>query len=703
MYPEPGLPLLPEELRPVLGSELLDDQLREDLGLPLGTTLGDLGPEIWSEHGARFARRMANGVVAAARRRHRDLIALDSQLSSEAIATLELAPRTRNALIRAGLVSGGRLQPTTVGRVLSLPAFGALSLLDLITALTVDDRNTPPARTESRDGDPCEGRRRPSPAVAAAAGRLKRKSWADDVTADDPRLGTALAALAPAASSARTAAELLVERVYTPGEARRTVGAVNRFLAEADGLQRSPLETELKQTVVALMKDERATKAVLARTGLGGQDPVTLEAAGQPIGVTRERVRQLERKLRDGIGSRAGIWTPTLERTLKRAGELLPISPADLGARLVDQGLVSGPFSIPSLMAAAELFGHEVPFSYQPHVKTLTRAGEWAPSSAIHTAAHRLVEHWGATTLADVEARVEEDGGDVDPAVLLLMVESIEDFRWLDRERGWFWIRGGRNRLLNHVEKIVAVAGSIGIGELRAGVGRHHRMKGFRPPRHVLAALCVDTGRYQREGDLIVGGKDLPDWRTVLGDNERELVDILFEHGPLMRREDLEQVAVRERGVKRTSFYVYLTYSPVLERYAPGVYGLRGASVGAAEVDALVPPRVRQQVLQDHGWTADRQVWAAFRISPAGEATGILGTPAALLKVAQGRFELATEDDRPVGTLVVEQNMWGLSPFFRRWGVEAGDYVVIRIDLATRGATVVAGDEGVLLRQQNAE
>jgi len=49
--------------------------------------------------------------------------------------------------------------------------------------------------------------------------------------------------------------------------------------------------------------------------------------------------------------------------------------------------------------------------------------------------------------------------------------------------------------------------------------------------------------------------------------------------------------------------------------------------------------------------------------------SGVLGTPAALIDVAGGAFELFAEDRRPVGTLVIEDKMWGLSPFFRRSGV----------------------------------
>jgi hypothetical protein len=98
-----------------------------------------------------------------------------------------------------------------------------------------------------------------------------------------------------------------------------------------------------------------------------------------------------------------------------------------------------------------------------------------------------------------------------------------------------------------------------------------------------------------------------------------------------------------------------------------------------------------------------RGIWVAYRISPASERSGVLATPGALKPVVQGEFELFAEDGRPVGTVVVEDNMWGLSPFFRRHGIEAGDYVVLRFSLQERISTIYAGSSDLLLRFQRGE
>src|SRR5207244_3993550 len=129
--------------------------------------------------------------------------------------------------------------------------------------------------------------------------------------------------------------------------------------------------------------------------------------------------------------------------------------------------------------------------------------------------------------------------------------------------------------------------------------------------------------------------------------------------------------------MNRPTFYVYLQYSPILNRYAPGVYGLRGANVSSATIQTLIPKIRRVRVTKDYGWTESGQIWIAYSLSAAMISSGVATLPAGIKRYVEGDFSLKTEDGLQIGTLVAApSNVWGFGPFFRRRGGEPGDYLL---------------------------
>jgi len=691
MYPRPGAALVPHPLRALLADVPLTYGRARKAGLPYGTTLGELNAARCATLDDDARADIAQLVVRTVQGRMGGLASESTTVfqSAPRAADLQLSARPYNCLVNAGIVRRGALRPTPLGDVIGIPYLGAQSLLEVLCAA----ESLEPVQSAVSSSAP-------SAAVAAAIKLLADCAWKDEVTVGDPRLGKDLLRLSRAAHTAGDL-ETQMQKMGPMASNERLAEAVTGFVGRVDALGELSLTEELTQLVASAVHAQ-SVPGVVARLGFDGHPPVTLQAAGDLLGITRERIRQLCRQLTKKVDSADRVYAPTLDRALAAARARAPAAATAIEAVLADAGLVNGRFSVESLNAAAASFKRE-PLPFNPKLRMVSDGSPLPDIPPIRTAARRLVEHWGVTTVDEVVQRLGFTPSEGNIELLRSILELHCDARWLDRERHWFWIRGTRNRLLNAIVKIVSVAGSIEIGDLRDGVGRHHRMKGFRPPRAVLAALCADTGSYRIEGDQVLGGPDLPDWTDTLGANEALLVDVLFEHGPVMRRTDLEEIVVSQRGIPRNSFYIYLTYSPILRRFAPGVYGLRGSAVSAAQVQALVPPRDRSQVLRDHGWRRDGTVWCAYRISKAAEISGVLSPPGALREAIQGRYVLRTEDGETVGTLVVEDRVWGLSSVYRRRGIEAGDYVVLALDLGSQEAVVYVGDEDLLLRFQQGD
>ena len=718
MFPDPGAPLLPDVLRPMLGRVRVPASIINRHGLPSGLTLGHLNDRVWTAFPARAITPLAVEVVKALRAVEKGpLLALEEPIFNRVVPLRELADlglgtRGRNALVRGGFVSDGAVAwPVTLETLTeNASGVGAMTLLDLLTVaqrvngLRSEEAASPtPAPTEAeRPAKGAETTARRSPAVARAASVLARRRWRHRVHRADPRLGAQLSRLHPLAHDASEAGELLTRAVFEPAAARRKLKEIRDFVAAADALRRGTLQDELDEIVASLVASESGKRVVLTRLGLGGEPPVTLQEAGDSAGVSRERARQLEQSFLKALLQARPVWTPILDRAAAAVADALPLTSLQLHKVLTDAALVTQPFSAQSLVRALEVFGKKEELEYDSASDILASRGARQDIRALVRLVTRVADQWGVTTVDEVRIAVDETELELSDRMLKLVLPQIPGFERLDEEGGWFWLRGRQNKVLTQVQKIMSVAGSIDLGELRAGVGRHYRMQGFRPPRHVLAELCVASGLYTVRETRVLGGPQLPDWERLLGGIERTLVEVLFDNGYVMRRSELEEIAVNERGINRSSFYVYIDYSPLIERYARGVYGLRGAPISAAQVEALIPTRTRTDVLKDHGWCPDGRIWIGYRLSPATVNSGVLAAPSAVRELMQGEFVLEA-NDRPVGTVVVDKDrMWGISPFFRRWGVEAGDFIVLTFDTARGRATVEVGDEELLARYQTA-
>ncbi len=247
-----------------------------------------------------------------------------------------------------------------------------------------------------------------------------------------------------------------------------------------------------------------------------------------------------------------------------------------------------------------------------------------------------------------------------------------------------------------------AVVDRIDIGELRDGVRRHHRTHGFAPPKRVLLEFCRQLPGVDVEGTYVWANPSL-DWVIELEETEETMVRILKTHSNIMQRSEFEALC-RSAGMNRATFYIYLGYSPVLTKFARGVYGLRGTVVRPGAVEALAPRRLKGKVLQDYGWTDDGKIWLGYTISEAMLASGVFGIPSAMHSYLAGEYRLRTMNDVHVGAVVAkEANGWGLSPFFRRRDGDPGDTLVIVFDLAKHEAVVSIGDSALLEEFQDAD
>jgi hypothetical protein len=377
----------------------------------------------------------------------------------------------------------------------------------------------------------------------------------------------------------------------------------------------------------------------------------------------------------------------------------------EIELKLQRKGLSKHPFRIEGLLRAAEIKRERVPFvlSTSGPVRIILPIGQSANTASLIRIARRTVTRWGVANVQDIAAQAAERESKVVDTTFVARVLSAEpSFQWLDEEKGWFRLCDlPRNVLLSLMTKVSSVTREIGIGELRSAVAKHPRMQGFAPPRSVLLELC------RRASSLRVAGTkikviDPPKLEATLVGAERTLAQILEEHGPVMRREKIEELCVL-RGMKRSTFSIYLDRSPIVARYATGVYGLVGAEVDPGFVESLITKRRAEKVVLDFGWRGSQSIWIGYRLSRNMINTGVCNVPGAMQRFLMGRYSLKDEDGFVIGQIRMANNhLSGLGALFTRRGGEPGDYLALILDLRTKEALPYLGDKGLLEKLQSA-
>jgi hypothetical protein len=336
---------------------------------------------------------------------------------------------------------------------------------------------------------------------------------------------------------------------------------------------RLTLERELRD----LLGTGRNARITARYYGFDGRGGGSLQTVGNEIGVTRERIRQIVTPVSERLSAGRPV-SPTLDRTIAFVVDRMPAAAGEIEAELRFQRLTSGLFRLEGVINAAELLGRRLPFSItEVKGERLVHARGIPSIDRIVRIARRLISLWGMATISNVVADVHKvEPGACDRNLVVSALACLGDFHWLEQSADWFWLSDNpNNRVLNRIRKILSIANPVNISELRAGIARDYRMNGVTLPKRVLLEFCWQAPGL-RVNDEAVNAEPAVDSDDVLSQVEKNIVHILSEHGGTMATSEFKSVCLG-MGVNRRTFYQNLVSSPIISRYAGGLYGLIGS------------------------------------------------------------------------------------------------------------------------------
>jgi hypothetical protein len=441
---------------------------------------------------------------------------------------------------------------------------------------------------------------------------------------------------------------------------------------------------------------------VLARIGWQGPQ-VSLQASASALGISRQAAqRMVERSLRQLrplpaplAGVARGAWEQAAAMAPARWTRVLE---SLVQQRYADRIEAAGFLALGALMDAtpglALVDGYLVADSKSP-----------PPVAQAIKLLRSKVRSSGAWQLREVIVELGWPGA-----------WKLEDFALDVAESGWArlicddWVTEGsppmgRDRLANLTRKVLAACGQVTVEALAAGLERQVRFGRLPtvPPTHVLIAYLTSHADFQVTGETVTSLRPL-DPEEELSRTELVIWRRLREaDGSSLSREDL-RTAAQNAGVDLPTFASAISYSPLIESRAHGLWGLRGAGGSAmenageqADRKASTGRQVASRTARASRYTWDKQGRLVITSILASPESTVVSIPRAVQVMLEGReFAAVAEDGEPVGIVKVRSGRsWGYDRYLASRRGRRGDLLTVTFDLSRRVSTLASTERQI--------
>jgi YD repeat-containing protein len=291
----------------------------------------------------------------------------------------------------------------------------------------------------------------------------------------------------------------------------------------------------------------------------------------------------------------------------------------------------------------------------------------------------------------------------------------LDDFALDVAEAGWTrllcddWVaegspQVGRDRLANLTRKVLAACGPVTVEALAAGLERQVRFGRLPtvPPAEVLTAYLANHLDFQVTDETVTSLRTL-DPEQELSRTELVIWRRLREaDGGSLTRDDLRSAA-RSAGVDVPAFASALSYSPLIESRAHGLWGLRGIGGSAAKKAGdddgrvITSRQVASRTARAARYTWDDQGRLVITSILASPESTVVSIPRAVQVILEGReFVAVAEDGEPVGTVKVRGGRsWGYDRYLASRRGRRGDLLSVTFDLSRRISTLASTERRI--------
>ncbi|MBY0242450.1 MAG: hypothetical protein K2X55_24365 [Burkholderiaceae bacterium] len=367
-------------------------------------------------------------------------------------------------------------------------------------------------------------------------------------------------------------------------------------------------------------REQRIAIIIARRYGSEGEEVSTLQAIANDLGLTRERVRQIEDKARTQF-DQVSVPTDLVNRLMGTFAGRLPCRVSDIPESA--RQLLGDHLSI----EGADRFFREVLGKSLINVRSLGGTlpatpekiivADDAPEEDIVRAVRQvslgMIRQAGAAHVFFVAGALGAQGLTATPTQVVLCARLFAGFEWLMEDDGWFWFGPGTdNRAKWTALKVLSTANrQVDIEELYGAMARARFSKqGDRigpgaasAPMPVLQIVLSKLLEIRRThfNDFRIAPEIADNAPAAfLSPTELMICDTIKQHGGVASRSTLTDELVRTGQIEKMTLNMALMSSPLFRRHDRGIWTITGFSFSHESLQKAV--EVKRQLQLVDGW-----------------------------------------------------------------------------------------------------
>ena len=332
---------------------------------------------------------------------------------------------------------------------------------------------------------------------------------------------------------------------------------------------RTPLEDELTHLLEANVPNPRDCRLARRVLGWDGQGGSCLSDAGEELGISRERARQIYdhaiAQIRTAeVGGALDEVLTFVDRMSNRAAD-------DIEAELQVRGFTRYPFAMRSLLKTASLFGRVPDFTVEATGGKLFVAAGAGVIQSIIKAALRSSSRLGVQNVSALRSAIPRRYRRLNDILFIRQVlNTRRDIRWLDAEETFWLASVPRNPMVRCLKKVICYVSPVALSDLHRAIGRLPARRRATVNRPILINFCKQVPICRVTKDCVERVMPLAASNLISG-AERIVCRILRRNGNELSVRRLQSLCA-SAGVGAPNLWRILLHSPLIFRPAPRIY-----------------------------------------------------------------------------------------------------------------------------------